>query len=176
MTAPISNGPTTTRLHHYAGHYSFKGITCEISGDREAPRPRGATSRPPNGGIYAIQGSDTPATHRQSASHGAKPPPTPSHQHVTLHIPRARWNARPSPLTELSEKGDASQCAAQQEPSLLSTRAGLSHTRTRPRGARHCRESVRETGGERSRGRVRFAPAPELCSGAFSMLDSIADS
>ena len=22
MTAPISNGPTTTRLHHYAGHYS----------------------------------------------------------------------------------------------------------------------------------------------------------
>ena len=21
MTAPISNGPTTTRLHHYAGHY-----------------------------------------------------------------------------------------------------------------------------------------------------------
>lgn len=24
MTAPISNGPTTTRLHHYAGHY------CEI--------------------------------------------------------------------------------------------------------------------------------------------------
>ena len=25
MTAPISNGPTTTRLHHYAGHY-FNGI------------------------------------------------------------------------------------------------------------------------------------------------------
>ena len=22
MTAPISNGPATTRLHHYAGHYS----------------------------------------------------------------------------------------------------------------------------------------------------------
>ena len=22
MTAPISNEPTTTRLHHYAGHYS----------------------------------------------------------------------------------------------------------------------------------------------------------
>ena len=21
MTAPISNGPATTRLHHYAGHY-----------------------------------------------------------------------------------------------------------------------------------------------------------
>ena len=25
MTAPISNGPTTTRLHHYAGHYWPKG-------------------------------------------------------------------------------------------------------------------------------------------------------
>ena len=24
MTAPISNGPATTRLHHYAGHYSKK--------------------------------------------------------------------------------------------------------------------------------------------------------
>ncbi len=23
MTAPISNEPTTTRLHHYAGHYSL---------------------------------------------------------------------------------------------------------------------------------------------------------
>lgn len=23
MTAPISNEPTTTRLHHYAGRYSF---------------------------------------------------------------------------------------------------------------------------------------------------------
>ena len=26
MTAPISNGPTTTRLHHYAGHYSTPNI------------------------------------------------------------------------------------------------------------------------------------------------------
>ena len=25
MTAPISNGPTTTRLHHYAGHYCGGG-------------------------------------------------------------------------------------------------------------------------------------------------------
>ena len=25
MTAPISNEPTTTRLHHYAGHYSVRG-------------------------------------------------------------------------------------------------------------------------------------------------------
>lgn len=25
MTAPISNGPATTRLHHYAGHYYVQG-------------------------------------------------------------------------------------------------------------------------------------------------------
>ena len=32
MTAPISNGPTTTRLHHYAGHYwqytRTEGVHC----------------------------------------------------------------------------------------------------------------------------------------------------
>ncbi len=43
---------------------------------------------------------------------------------------------------------------AREEPSLLSTRAGL--TRTRSRKARHCRESVRETGGERGRVGVRL--------------------
>ena len=26
MTAPISNEPTTTRLHHYAGHYSTGSV------------------------------------------------------------------------------------------------------------------------------------------------------
>ena len=34
MTAPISNGPATTRLHHYAGHYSaisnFEVVTGEL--------------------------------------------------------------------------------------------------------------------------------------------------
>ena len=28
MTAPISNGPATTRLHHYAGHY-YRASDCE---------------------------------------------------------------------------------------------------------------------------------------------------
>ena len=36
MTAPISNEPTTTRLHHYAGRYFvetlFNRITCNFSG------------------------------------------------------------------------------------------------------------------------------------------------
>ena len=26
MTAPISNGPATTRLHHYAGHYYARSL------------------------------------------------------------------------------------------------------------------------------------------------------
>ena len=34
MTAPISNGPTTTRLHHYAGHYCIKGFARRIKGYR----------------------------------------------------------------------------------------------------------------------------------------------
>ena len=38
MTAPISNGPTTTRLHHYAGHYL--PITKEAH-----PRSRGENRR-----------------------------------------------------------------------------------------------------------------------------------
>ena len=33
------------------------------------------STRPLGGGNYAMQGCDTPATRRQSASHGAKPPP-----------------------------------------------------------------------------------------------------
>ena len=39
--------------------------------------PRTAISQVPDGGNYAIQASDTPATRRQRASHGAKPPPPP---------------------------------------------------------------------------------------------------
>lgn len=30
MTAPISNGPATTRLHHYAGHYSIKCMNTTL--------------------------------------------------------------------------------------------------------------------------------------------------
>ena len=41
MTAPISNGPATTRLHHYAGHYSVRTHTPIPSDHDEA----GAGSR-----------------------------------------------------------------------------------------------------------------------------------
>lgn len=133
----------------------FTGIACEVSGDPETPRPHGMTS-PPNGGIYAIQGSDTPATHRQSASHGAKPPPTTSHQQVTLHNPDSKAECAAYTTNRTERKGDARQFPAQQEPRPLITRSGLSLTRTRSRETQDRRESEVETGGERSRGRVRL--------------------
>ena len=40
-----------------------------------ATPPEVAVAPPPTGGNDAIQASDTPATRRQRASHGAKPPP-----------------------------------------------------------------------------------------------------
>ena len=48
MTAPISNEPTTTRLHHYAGHYSqpqalrrhFREITRPTRGFRRPIREK----------------------------------------------------------------------------------------------------------------------------------------
>ena len=44
MTAPISNEPTTTRLHHYAGHYSDLSLLTEADLDAIADqlndRPR----------------------------------------------------------------------------------------------------------------------------------------
>ena len=41
MTAPISNGPTTTRLHHYAGRYSCTtASTVSRSQYRSAPSPQ----------------------------------------------------------------------------------------------------------------------------------------
>ena len=42
-----------------------------------ATPPRTADAAPPIGGNCAMQGCDTPATRRQKASHGAKPPPLP---------------------------------------------------------------------------------------------------
>ena len=45
MTAPISNEPTTTRLHHYAGHYCMRGgIACEYVPIRPRRRPRAPQS------------------------------------------------------------------------------------------------------------------------------------
>ena len=53
----------------------YSGLRLAIAGSRanDTP-PRGAAAPPPTGGNDAIQASDTPATRRQRASHGAKPP------------------------------------------------------------------------------------------------------
>ena len=39
MTAPISNEPTTTRLHHYAGRYCWPGTKLSLQGEKY-PAPR----------------------------------------------------------------------------------------------------------------------------------------
>ena len=53
MTAPISNGPTTTRLHHYAGHYFSEpgqalrpptGTAARLSRPRSGLQSGGAAS------------------------------------------------------------------------------------------------------------------------------------
>ena len=49
MTAPISNGPTTTRLHHYAGHYC---TSAQSPAPRRVPNPVVTASAP--GQVWAI--------------------------------------------------------------------------------------------------------------------------
>ena len=48
-------------------------VVCNLGGHTISRRGRAATNR----GECAIQASDTPATRRKKASHGAKPPPPP---------------------------------------------------------------------------------------------------
>ena len=57
-----------------------------------APPPRTEAAPLPNGGNCAMQGCDTPATRRQRASHGAKPPPPPVSS--ALQGPRVRLGHR----------------------------------------------------------------------------------
>ena len=51
MTAPISNEPTTTRLHHYAGRYSSERAQGLLSGAAGCPVPQsvGILSQAPRG-------------------------------------------------------------------------------------------------------------------------------
>ena len=74
----------------------FSRFFAEVVCDLGATPPQTVTPLPPNGGIYAIQGSDTPTSHRQSASHGAKPPTlTPSDGPASpIAVPMDDW-ARP---------------------------------------------------------------------------------
>ena len=60
-----------------------------------------AAAPPPTGGNDAIQASDTPATRRQRASHGAKPPSQPPEvrriAYKTWHSTGWREKTRPTP-------------------------------------------------------------------------------
>ena len=59
---------------HLAHDSPFSAFFTEVVCVLGAAPPQAATSQPQNGGNDAIQASDTPATRRQRASHGAKPP------------------------------------------------------------------------------------------------------
>ena len=59
---------------HLAHDSPFSAFFTEVVCVLGAAPPQAATSEPQNGGNDAIQSSDTPATRRQRASHGAKPP------------------------------------------------------------------------------------------------------
>jgi len=50
---------------------------------------------------------------------GAKPPPAPSHQHVTLHDPESKAECAAYTTNRTERKGDARQFPAQQEPRPL---------------------------------------------------------
>ena len=124
----------------------------------ETSRPQDPEARP--------HGHQMGELHYTEIRHAGDTPPegfasrkTPTHaQSSTRHAPYPESKMECATFTthRTVQKGNASQCAAQREPSLLSTRSGRSHVRTRPRGARDRREGVRETGGERSRGRARL--------------------
>ena len=61
MTAPISNGPTTTRLHHYAGHYwprppaRIGDLTSFGAAPRSLPVPSG-----PSGALHSCVAAKEP--------------------------------------------------------------------------------------------------------------------
>ena len=77
---------------HFATSSPFSVFFTEVVCDLGAT-PLQTTAAPlPSGGNCAMQGCDTPATRRQRASHGAKPPPLPVSS--ALQGPRARMGHR----------------------------------------------------------------------------------
>ena len=61
MTAPISNEPTTTRLHHYAGHYYIAHRT-QKHGDVETNN----TTAHPQQGTYETGITSAPEKHTKN--------------------------------------------------------------------------------------------------------------
>ena len=76
MTAPISNGPTTTRLHHYAGHYSR--MVCAILGLIPAHAGKTGSQRPRTCRVWAH-----PRSRGENPPNSAARPPTPGSSPLT---------------------------------------------------------------------------------------------
>ena len=74
-TTPHDRHRCAQNADHFAISSPLSAFFTEVVCDVGATPPRTAATPPPNGGNDAIQASDTPATRRQRASHGAKPPP-----------------------------------------------------------------------------------------------------
>ena len=73
---PIPPG-TAQNADHFAISSPFSAFFTEVVCVLGATLPRTAAAPPPIWGNCAMQGCDTPATRRQKALHGAKPPPPP---------------------------------------------------------------------------------------------------
>ncbi|WP_156929372.1 hypothetical protein [Actinomyces sp. ICM54] len=73
---PIPPG-TAQNADHFAISSPFSAFFTEVVCVLGATLPRTAAAPPPIWGNCAMQGCDTPATRRQRASHGAKPPSQP---------------------------------------------------------------------------------------------------
>ena len=73
---PIPPG-TAQNADHFGISSPFSAFFTEVVCVLGATLPRTAAAPPPIWGNCAMQGCDTPATRRQKALHGAKPPPQP---------------------------------------------------------------------------------------------------
>ena len=103
--------PKTQTTQPTAAH--FQQLSSNGSALWGITPPRTAISQVPDGGNYAIQASDTPATRRQRASHGAKPPPPPVWRAPSCFQDRhsADWREK------LAQHGPSSGSSAKNSPS-----------------------------------------------------------
>ena len=100
MTAPISNGPATTRLHHYAGHYSGTKLSqhARLGGppgtklSQQAPKRRFRPTFRMHGELCTASATNTTSrekkvTHQHPTS--ASQHPTSAQQRAALQISHA---------------------------------------------------------------------------------------
>ena len=92
LEQPIPPG-TAQNADHFAISSPFSAFFTEVVCVLGATLPRTAAALPPIWGNCAMQGCDTPATRRQKALHGAKPP-----------LPHSKQATRPAHTTKLDRK------------------------------------------------------------------------